>query len=669
MKYTSWEIPETALATPGLPPLVGRVLAQRGLGDPAAAREFLRSDPGLLHDPFLLRDMDKAVRRLEKALSVGEKFAVYGDYDVDGMTAACLLYDFFTRRGAAVRRYIPRRLTEGYGLNKTALDTLHGEGCTLVVTVDCGITAVDEVAYAKALGMEVIVTDHHTCKETLPEAVAVVDPQRPDCPYPFKGLAGVGVALKLAMAMGCPLETYVDLAALGTVADVMPLTGENRAIVTMGLERMWDRPGLAALLEESGSEPEGMNAASLSFTVCPRLNAAGRLGVTEVAEELLLAESLGEALGPAQELCRLNRERQRLEGEIFDLCAQALDREPAWAAKSAIVLAGEGWHQGVVGIVASRLAERYDKPAFIISLEKGMGKGSCRSAGGVSLFHALEGCAEALEGYGGHDMAAGFTVREENIPLLRDMLDRWVTEHREPGDSRRLQVDCRLEDGDLITLENVASLDMLEPFGAGNPKPVFVLEGCETVALTRVGDQGRHLKLTLRRDGAVLPGIFFSCPPGELTEGELVDVAFTPQINHYRGRDSAQLLVSDLRPAAPEVQGALYEKYRRGERLTAWEARTLIPSRAEFEGVWRYLAAQAPVEVEPPRLVRLRGPEGGARTMVSLEVFEERGLIRVERARGAVTVTLAPRKGKVDLEASPIMRALRRAAEDELAAF
>lgn len=667
MKYESWNLPTAAAPPEGISPLVGQVLAARGITDPAQAREFLRTDEGLLSDPFLLRDMDKAVARLQKALEEGETLAIYGDYDVDGMTAACLLYHFFTAKGANVVRYIPRRLSEGYGLNTAALRSLRDRGCSLVVTVDCGITAVEEADFARSIGLDLIITDHHTCKDTLPDAVAVIDPQRHDCPYPFKGLAGVGVALKLAMAMGASLSDYVHLAALGTVADVMPLVEENRAIVALGLQAIPHHPGLAVLLEEAGSESAAVSAGALSFTVCPRLNAAGRLGVTQAAEELLLARSREEALPLAQELCRLNRERQQLEADIAGLCAQRLDS--AGSDDPAIVLSGEGWHQGVIGIVASRLAEKYDKPAFIISLENGMGKGSCRSAGGISLFHALEHCADVLSGYGGHDMAAGFTVTEENIPLLREKLNRWVAQNRAPDGSRQLQIDCVLEDAALLSLENVESLSLLEPFGAGNPKPVFCLTGCVGTSFNRVGGQGRHLKLGLTKGDAYFPGIFFSCPPEcfRLQPQDEVDIAFTPQINHYRGRSSVQLQTVALRRADPGAQEALYHKFWRGDALTPQEAAALIPSREEFEGMWRFLRARAPMSDEPPVLARsvaarLDGPHGVNRAMVGLRVFEERGLIQLELIRDTLSLTLRPLQGKVDLEECPILQRLRLAS-------
>lgn len=664
MRYTSWEVADAPRRrAEGIPALVGRVLAARGIVDEDEARAFLRTDVGLLHDPLEMKDMAPAAARLEQAIERGETIAVYGDYDVDGVTSTCLLYDFFRRRGARTLWYIPRRLADGYGLNCRGLDALKAQGAQLVVTVDCGITAVEEVEYAKGLGLEVIVTDHHACKDALPDALAVVDPHRSDCAYPFKGLAGVGVALKLAMAMGAEFEEYADLAALGTVADVMPLLDENRAIVAQGLERLnhRSRPGVRALLDAAGAA-EGVTAVTLGYTLAPRLNAAGRLGVTEVAVRLLLSESLEEAEPLAGELCELNRRRQSLEGEIFDICVQRVEAEASEDA--AIVLAGEGWHQGVVGIVASRLAEQYQKPAFMISLEQGMGKGSCRSAGELSLFDALESAEDLLEGFGGHAMAAGFTVREENIPALRARLNAWVEKNRSRERGSSLRVDVALPGPELLTESEVAALELLEPYGAGNPKPVFSLPRATLVEMNRVGLEGKHMRLRLSCRSQRFPGIFFSCPRQgwDFQAEDRVEVAFTPQINEFRGRRSVQLVVQDVRHAVSRQ--AAYRKYRAGEALSPEEAQGLIPSRTEFEALWRYLRAQAPIVMETPvELTRdvarqAGGSDDPGRNLVGLEVFWERGLIHLGGGEGRLNVTLRPQSGKVDLEESPILRAL-----------
>ena len=688
MKYKKWNLaaPERSavegLRRAGLPALAALVLCARGLDAPAAAQDFLSAGEAPLHDPFLLRDMDKAAARLTLALERGESIAVYGDYDVDGITSTCLLTQFLRSRGGQVIPYIPDRLEEGYGLNREAVDHLHQAGVSLIVTVDCGITAVAETDYANSLGMEVIITDHHECKEGLPAAAAVVDPHRSDCGYPFPCLAGVGVALKLALALTPPEERQAvfercsDLAAVGTVADVMSLTGENRTIVRQGLRALAHtrRPGFKALIREAGAESRCLTATGIGFTLAPRINAAGRMGKAWVAAELLLTDDPARAELLAKELCELNRERQAIEADIYQECLSRLERESA-APRRALVLSGENWHQGVVGIVASRLAERYSCPTFMICLQDGKGKGSCRSFGGFNLFKALESCADLLEGFGGHALAAGFTILEEHIDAFRKRMEECVEAWSGGAELVSvLDIDAELPDPNLLTVEEVHGLGVLEPYGAGNPKPVFSLSGCTVSTLSEVGG-GRHLKLRLSRCGHSLDAIFFSVTArmAGLAPGDRVDVAFTPQINEFRGTRSVQLQLCDLRPAPTrmEAEQALYDRLRQGENLTAREAAALIPSRAEFAAVWRYLsghARQGRVEDTARRLARGVSRTYGIketvmRTMVCLEVLDEHGLIRVEQSTDHLRIDLCQVEGKVDLEDSALMKRLRRLSQ------
>ena len=685
MKYKQWNRAacspgnRRAMEAAGIPPLAALALCARGLDTPEKAAAYLDAGLGQLQEPLDMKDMDRAVARVARALEVGETIAVYGDYDVDGITATCLLTSFLQGEGGTVIPYIPDRMEEGYGLNREALDTLRQAGVTLVVTVDCGITAVGEAEYARSLGIDLVITDHHECKAALPQAEAVVDPHRADCPYPFKALAGVGVALKLVLALGGGarrqelLERYADLAAIGTVADVMSLTGENRTIVRLGLERLrhTSRPGLKALLRQAGLEERPLTSVAIGYTLAPRINASGRMGCAALAGELLLTGDPARGEELAAELCQLNRERQTIEAEIYQECqalAQALPQQQRYA----LVLAGEHWHQGVVGIVASRLADKYSCPTFMICLQDGKGKGSCRSFAGFNLFAALEHCAPLLEGFGGHELAAGFTILEENIPAFARAMNDYVcacTGGEEMVST--LDIDAEVEDPGLLTLEGVEGLDLLEPYGAGNPKPVFSLSGCLVTALSEVGG-GRHLKLKLTAGGRSFDAIFFSITAAEagLSVGERVDVAFTPQINEYRGWRTVQLQVCDLRPALTRAQAerALYEKFRRGEALTPGEAAALLPSREEFVVLWRYLkghAQLAPLEETAHRLARNIARSAGRRetvmrTLVCLEVFDERGLIRMERTTDHLHIALRPVEGKVDLDDSSILRALRR---------
>ena len=684
MKYKQWNQAASdpaavaALEQAGLPTLAAMTLCARGQNTPEKARAFLDAGRGQLQDPFLMKDMDKAAARVAQALAAGETIAVYGDYDVDGITSTSLLTDFLRREGGRVVSYIPDRMEEGYGLNTDALDTLYRAGVSLVVTVDCGITAVAEARRAAELGMDLVITDHHECKEELPAALAVVDPHRPDCSYPFPCLAGVGVALKLVLALGGPhrqeelLERYADLAAIGTVADVMSLTGENRTIVRLGLEalRHTSRPGLKALLRQSGLEERPLNSVAIGYTLAPRLNASGRMGCANLAAELLLTADPARGEELAIRLCELNRERQTIEAQISTECqvlAEALPPEQRYA----LVLAGEHWHQGVVGIVASRLAEKYSCPAFMICLQDGKGKGSCRSFGGFNLFAALEHCAPLLEGFGGHALAAGFTILEENIPAFTAAMNDYVRSSTGGAEMvSTLDVDCPVEDVGILTLEGVEGLDLLEPYGAGNPKPVFSLSGCLVTAISEVGG-GRHLKLKLAAGGRSFDAIFFSATAAEagVAQGDRVDVAFTPQVNEYRGWRSVQFQVCDLRPALTRAQAerALFEKFRRGEELTRREAAALLPTREEFVVLWRYLkghAGQTPLEETAHRLARNIARSAGRRetvmrTLVCLEVFDERGLIRLEHTTDHLHIALQSVEGKVNLDDSWIMRRLR----------
>ena len=687
MKYKEWKMPSgspkarQALEAAGIPPLLAAILSARGITQPDQARRLLtpRAEPVL--DPMLLRDMDRAAERVRRALETGEHLAVYGDYDVDGITSTCLLTDCLRSMGGQVTPYIPDRLEEGYGLNLEAIQTLASQGVTLIVTVDCGITAVEEVQFARSLGVDVVVTDHHECKDPLPAAAAVVDPHRSDCPYPFKGLAGVGVALKLAMAVAGPekgrqvFENYADLAAVGTVADVMPMTGENRTIVQTGLAALAHpkRLGLAQLIQEAGLGDRPLTSVSIGYTLAPRINAAGRMGHAALAGELLLTQSPQRAQQLAQELCQLNRERQSIEGEIFQESVQRLDHQPQ---QGAIVLADPEWHQGVVGIVASRLSEKYGCPTFMICLDQGMGKGSCRSWGGINLFELLMSCSDLLEGFGGHALAAGFVVREENIPALAQRLRQGVLDQQNGQEPPSVLETDGIVQPQQLDVASVEALDELEPCGTGNPRPVLVITGAHVQSAVQVG-RGRHLKLRLEARGSVLDAIFFSADAAQLgvTPGCRVDVAFYPQINEFRGVRSVQLQVVDLHPALTRAQmeRCIYDKYRRGELLSRDEAQSLLPNRSEFVCLWRYLehqsAGSGTLEDSLARITRSVAHSSGQRelpnhTRICLEVMQERGLISLSGQAGRVHITLHRLEHKVDLEASEILRRLRAALQE-----
>ena len=679
MKYGIWKVSQleagavNALVGSGYAPLAAMVLASRGIGDDRQARAYLDCNAPLL-DPFLMTDMDKAAGRVGLAMSRGEKIAVFGDYDVDGITATCLLTDFLRRHGADVVSYIPGRLEEGYGLNPIAIHQLHAEGVKLIVTVDCGITAVSEAELCKQLGIDLVITDHHECKQTLPAAVAVVDPHRCDGGYPHKNLSGVGVAFKLASAL-CGsqekvLEEYADMVCLGTVADVMPLQGENRVFVARGLESLahTKRPGIAALMAECGCAPETVSASSIGFMLAPRINAAGRMGQIDLAVELFLTDDPDKAAEAARGLCELNRQRQAVESEIY---RQAVSMLPMGKPPEAIVLADESWHQGVVGIVASRIAEEYACPTFLICLDGEHGKASSRSHGGFNLFASLSALSPLLESYGGHELAAGFTISRANIPEFRRQICALAAQYYTDDVPRTvLDVDCAVSP-ELLTLHNVDSLQMLEPCGNGCPKPVLMMKNLTIDRISMVGG-GRHMRLRLCSGHTYPNAIYFSANPQTVSiqPGDLVDVAFTPQVNEFRGTRTVQMNVIDIRPSCSAEclpDAAPYRDIQRGN-LTSGEAAALLPDRKMLALVWRYLDAANPVQESPMclcrKIVRWSGqPLNLGQMLTCLDIFRDVGLLTVQRQHKYVSIRLTPGEGKADLSRSQTMQRLLHAKE------
>ena len=682
LKYGTWNVSSyrpadvRVMVEAGFSPLTAAVMCSRGYTELNAARDFLAANEPL-SDPFTLLDMDKAARRVRRAIDRREQICVFGDYDVDGITATCLLTDFLRRQGARVVSYIPARLEEGYGLNEMALHSLREQNVQLIVTVDCGITANDEAALCRALGMELVITDHHECKSELPEAVAVVDPHRLDQPQPASELAGVGVAFKLACAIGGDtaslLREYCDFLCLGTVADVMPLTGENRTMVAEGLKSLENpkRVGLAALMAECGVGHGRITAGTIGYTLAPRINAAGRMGQVDVATELFLTTDAQRAVELAAELCRMNRKRQEIEAEIYREAASML---PTGGRPEAIVLASERWHQGVVGIVASRLAEEYNCPAFLICLDGYKGKASSRSHGGFNLFAALRTLSPLLESYGGHELAAGFTIRRENIDAFRAQITELARAFRASGECQSaLEIDCEIPPR-LLTLENVAALDELEPCGVGCPRPVLALRGFRVEELTEVGG-GKHLRLRLTSGRHSWVAIFFSTTArlAAVSVGDRVDLAFTPQINEYRSMRSVQLNLVDIRPdkAFREAQGhdrAVYRKHLSGGELSCDEADSLLPARQDFVAVWRYLAAFSQdgtlceelgcLSRKISRCAKL--PLSAGKTRICLDVLAEQGLVQLEQRPKTLLIRLCADGRKVDLEKSPILIHLKK---------
>jgi len=665
MSDTRWNVPRgrtevpEALLNAGYSPMLAAVLNVRGRSTPEAARAFLENDAALLGDPLMLTDMPQAVMRLTHAIAAGEKVAVYGDYDVDGITSSCMLTDYLRGKGLECELYIPNRLDEGYGVNVDAIDALRAKGVSLIVTVDCGVTTVDEAAYASSLGIDMIITDHHECREELPMAAAVVNPKRCDCNYPSHDLAGVGVAFKLLCALEGSAEPvlarYADLVAVGTIADVMPLVGENRYIVRKGLEKLQTspRPGMRALIEETGLADRKITATNVGFTLAPRLNASGRLGQVESATALLLTDQPRKAASYAADLCQLNRDRQALE---LDIWQQAQEMLGSSVPDVPIVLAGENWHQGVIGIVASRLAEAYGVPAIMICLDGDKGKGSCRSCGGFNLFDALSACSEWLEDFGGHTLAAGLTVRRENIDAFRSALADYY--RAQPGESiATLEVDFCVDDPALLRMECVEDLDLLEPCGAGNPRPVLCLQGAVLSNLVPIGG-GRHLRLQLEKFGQNYEAVFFnrSAEALGLRVGDCVDAAFFPQINEFRGRRSVQLLLSDLR----HHNGAESAEILQGSISDA--AADFLPLRSDFAALWRVLRSRGGCVSGSTEhfFAGLQLPGREETLSLCLKVFEQLDLVSLRTEQGTLTVTCKLCPEKADLDNAPLMQRLRK---------
>ena len=686
MKFPVWHVAQTDCAAverlmdAGYPYLVSGVLASRGVNCPEQATEYLTQETTLAHSPFLMKDMDKAAARIDRALSDGERIAIFGDYDVDGITATCIMVDYLKSRGADVVHYIPRRIEDGYGLSCEAIEGLRKGGATLLVTVDCGITGVEEVAYARSIGMDVVVTDHHECKETLPVAAAVVDPRRTDCEYPFKHLAGCGVALKLVLALGGPdreealFSRYCTLAAVGTVADVMQMTGENRTIVSRGLASL-DRSdfiGLHALLKEAGLSGREISSVQIGFVLAPRINAAGRMGAADMAADLLLCQDPAKAEELAKALCALNRERQSVEQTIYSQAEAMIEALPE-DQRRALVLASETWHQGVVGIVASRLSEKYSRPSFMIHLNGGVGKGSCRSWGGFNLFAALESCSDLLLGFGGHELAAGFTIDEANIPAFRARMNQYAAEYwvgKTPESA--LEVDVEIRQPGRVTLQEVEALTALEPYGSGNARPLFCLMGATLLRTQNVG-QNRHLKLRLGKGNAQFDGIFFSTTAAACgcAEGDRVDAAFYLQVNEFRGSRTMQLQMVDIRPslsASSREQECLtlVEQCAAGAAVSARNAHRMLPSREQYAAVWRSLVHMTPEgALHTAYLPLLRSlsaamgkADGFLRSAFCLAVFRERGLLELEVHGDDIDLRLAGKDKKVRLEDSIYIRRL-----------
>lgn len=703
----------------GITPLTARLLCNRGYTDPAAAKLFFDNDERVWHDPMLMADMEPAVTRVLSAIDHHEKIAIYGDYDVDGVTSVTSLYLYLTGLGGDVTCYIPNRIGEGYGMSVGAVEQLAADGVTLIITVDTGITAHAEIAHAAALGVDTVVTDHHECHAENPTCVAVVNPHRPDCPYPFKELAGVGVVFKFICACEatraeltarCALQLMgnflIDLVAIGTIADVMPLIDENRYIVSRGLAMLdhTDRPGLAALLDAisgsghskpaatGGKKPRRkVNSGLVGFGIAPRINAAGRIAHAMTAVDLLLADSPERARELAEELCAINTHRQVEENRIAEQAYAMIDAELSEAAAkgeappTVIVLEDDGWMQGIVGIVASRITEKYGLPSILISFDGAMGdrpsdddigKGSGRSVKGLNLVDALTHCSDLLVRFGGHELAAGLTVRRGDIPAFRACINRYAaTLLTEEMTAVRYEADCEC-DVSRLTMEQAEELERMEPFGVGNPTPCFILRDATVQRIIPLGN-GKHTKLMLYKDGQILQAIWFSISPGAVPAvvGDPVDILFQLNINDYQGVRSLQLIVQDMKPAEAELHRHRLCMSRLREVLDGSpirETEGLVPTREDIARVFTVLRGDARLGrtsvTERGLLERVNHPHGGETLPISgvklrliLRILGEMGVSTVsEPDEGIFRFEIHFDAPKTSIDVSPLLQSLRR---------
>ena len=541
----------------GTAPIIGQILWNRGLQTAEAARAFLHPEDEPYCDPFLMMDMERAAHRILEAIHAGEQIVVYGDYDVDGMTSTTLLMKNLRALGGTVSYYIPNRFTEGYGLNGAALRQIAAEGCGLLVTVDCGISSADVVAQMDG-AMDIIITDHHLPGAALPPAYAVINPHRADCPYPFKELAGVGVAFKLVQALWQLEEERLyaddlDIVALGTVADLVPLVGENRKLVQAGLLRMTERPspGIAALVRVSGCEGKAINTGIVGFQLAPRLNAAGRIETARRGVELLTAEDAHAADRIAAELNALNTERRDLEQDILTEAESMLGGFTPDVP--AIVVAGEDWNAGVIGIVASRLVEKYYRPSIVLTRQGDVYKGSCRSIAGLHMYDALAACRDTLIQFGGHAMAAGLTLECNRLEDFRCAFANYVNTHLNYEDfTPKISIEALVAPADW-TIPMVEEIALLEPYGMGNPRPIFGVRDVRPRTATAIGADGKHLRMEVGTREKRVAALYWNY--GELAElvtEEASDLAYTPSINEWQGMRSVQCMVDSVMPAAHE---------------------------------------------------------------------------------------------------------------------
>lgn len=651
-----------------LDPLASSLLVSRGMDSDEVLSSFCSDDTPLC-DPFELRDMDKAAAAINKALNRGEKITVYGDYDADGVTSTAALFSFLEMQGGSVDYYIPDRNTEGYGMNMQAIEKIAERGTKLIVTVDNGISALKESEYIYELGMRLVITDHHRVPERLPRAEAIVDPHRRDNPLTFDEWSGAGVAFKLICALSEPeeeealLDEYADLVAIGTIADIVNLTGENRAIVKRGVEKIneSERAGIIALKEVSGVADKTVSSTTVAFSLVPRINAIGRMKHAEEAVKLLMSFDAQEASLIAEELYDSNAQRQKTETEIMDEAIRQLEEHPERLFDRVLIFDGMNWHGGVIGIVASRFVERYGKPCIVITGDGEDAKGSGRSIEGFSLYDAISSASHLLTHFGGHILAAGFGIRQKDIPEFRKIVNDYAKTVKMPYPTVKMDFRIRPE---RISADILDVFSSLEPFGAGNPKPLFALYNMTLESVTPVGN-GRHLRLNLSSNGSSITAMKFSTTPAEFhfRRGDIVDIAASLERNEYMGEVRVSVHVRDIKDAYTSdekcIDGErLYEKFRRGESFSKEEMTLAVPDRKDIADVYKYIRQQKSIPDDVCILCYRLNDDGErfCKFMVALDILEELGLtVRSENG----DIRLSDNQNKVDLERSRILQNVR----------
>ncbi len=669
----------------GLLPLTSRLLANRGLTEKEDISAYLNKESIPMHDPFLLKDMDKAVARIEEAIEKKQRVCIYGDYDVDGVTSTVMLYLYLCSRGLECEYFIPERISEGYGLSLPVIEKMKGR-VDLIITVDTGVTAVAEAEYAKSVGIDMVITDHHSCREELPKATAIVNPHREDSKYPFRNLAGVGVVFKLLCALEGDteriLELYSDIIAVGTVADVMPIIGENRRITHIGLNKLakTDNLGLLALMRRAGIIKYGkcvkkITASTVGYALAPRINAAGRIACASRAVELLLTEDPATADMIAEELCEINKQRQATEQKIYEQAVEMI--ENTYTDDRFLVLSYDGWHQGVIGVVASKIAERYSRPCILFSLDGDTAKGSGRSIKGFSLMDALSHCGDLLLEYGGHELAAGLSIEGTKIDEFRKKINDYAGEILALNDSAPpLEIECEAKLSDL-TDKGIEEMLLLEPFGLSNPQPVLMLRDVELRDILPLS-QGKHIRLRLNgvENGRnySFNAVYFGMPYDSFTyrEGDTCDIVFTVDMNEYMGIRSPQLFIKAIALSSVDEEAiSLCEKCF--ETLSSggtYEgAEKDIPDLADFRNVFRYISRETGREGSEMTLTsavrvlenEFEIPVTLCKMKIILEVLAERKLISLtyRSGRNNVFIKTIPATGKINIDESPLLRAIR----------